>query len=391
MALRIERSPILSHLTFGSGAASACYPFDAPNLSVWHSGQTAIWQGIRALGLKPADRVLVPAYCCGSEVDALLKADLRLDYFRVRPDLSPDFDHLEKLCREPARALLVIHYFGLSQPMDELLAFAGERGLLLIEDNAHGLYSNDQNGRPLGSLGDIGVFSFTKTLPVPDGGALVLRSPTAHMMDTTPATRPPLGPTVGSFTDLVRRSALQWFPAGASVARRAKRLVRPSGPDQNADAGPPNRAPVSADIEYYLLDTDKASRRMSWLGRFILRHTDHDAVREARRRNFAFIAGQFEPGKRARPLIEELPSGCSPWQYPVWADDPVGLLGHLWADGIESEIFWEFTHPAVPIGQFEFEDGLKRHCIDIPVHQSLDENDMALIAQSLNAWNIKNT
>jgi dTDP-4-amino-4,6-dideoxygalactose transaminase len=387
MAFRIERSPVLSHLTMRRNAASAGYPFDAPSLTLWHSGQTAIWQGVRALGLQPGERVLVPAYCCGSEVDALLKAGLKLDYFRLGPDLEPDFDHLAELCAAPARALLVIHYFGLPQPMDALIAFARGHELLLIEDNAHGLYSSDRQGRPLGSLGDMGVFSFTKSLPLPDGGALVLRSSAAGSTDTASAAAPPLGPILGNLADLTRRSVLRWFPAGASAARRMKRLVRPGRPRGEEAGGPPDRPPVSADIDYYLLDTDKASWRMSSLGRLVLRHTDHDAVRDARRRNFAFIAERFEAGKRARPLLGNLPEGVCPWQYPVRAEDPIGLLQHLWGAGIESEIFWEFTHPAVPMAEFAFENDLKRHCIDIPVHQSLDEDDMAVIAQALNDWN----
>ena len=134
-------------------------PLDQGDVSFWYNGRAAIYQGVRCLGLRPGDRILVPAYTCGAEVSALLAAKLELDYYRQRPDLAPDLDHLDQLCRRPARALYVIHYFGRSQPLDSLLAFARERELLVIEDCAHALYSAEKTGTPLGTRGEISVFS----------------------------------------------------------------------------------------------------------------------------------------------------------------------------------------------------------------------------------------
>src|SRR5690348_9474853 len=74
------------------------FPFGRNGVSLWWNARAAIWQGVRCIGLELGDRVLVPAYCCGAEVDALLQAGLTLDYYRILPDLSPDLDHLDDLC-----------------------------------------------------------------------------------------------------------------------------------------------------------------------------------------------------------------------------------------------------------------------------------------------------
>ena len=383
MARRIRQVPTLSHLTLSGAKGSLSHPLEAPGGSLWYSGQIAIWQGVRALGLKEGDRVLVPAYCCGSEIDALLKAGLELSYYRVGSDLVPDFDHIEQLCGEPARALFIIHYFGLPQPIDELLAIAENHGMALIEDNAHGLCSYDEKGRPLGSLGDVCIFSFTKTLSIPDGGALVFGRGAGGMERTLMSEPPSFLTTAGKLARIVRGAVSHGVPVAANVVRRA-RMILGSGTDEDEFA---ERLPPEADLEKNALDIDRASWRMSSISRYLLRHTEHDTIRDIRRRNFTLLSERFEGGRLVRPLFSQLPPGCSPMMFPVWVEEPLALLRHLFKAGIESDIFWEFTHPAVSMEPFAFEDDLKKRCIEIPVHQCLDEDDMAVIAGALNSWN----
>ena len=123
MKRNIRSMPVISGYRAWPRGRPAPHPFVSENASFWYSARVAIWQGVRRLGLNRGERVLVPAYSCGSEVDALLKAELKVDYYRVGPDLNPDYDHLRKLCRHPARALLLIHYFGVPQSMNAALEF----------------------------------------------------------------------------------------------------------------------------------------------------------------------------------------------------------------------------------------------------------------------------
>jgi hypothetical protein len=51
------------------------HPFNSAILELWYNGRAAIWHGAHDLGLNAGDRVLVPAYSCGAELDALVKAD----------------------------------------------------------------------------------------------------------------------------------------------------------------------------------------------------------------------------------------------------------------------------------------------------------------------------
>lgn len=341
-------------------------PLDRAGVTFWYSGRPAIFQMARAVGLTPGDRVLAPAYSCGSEIDALLRAGLEVDHYRVHADLTPDLDHLAALSSVPARALYVTHYFGFAQPMAELLGLAQAKGLLLLEDNAHGLYSSDASGRPLGTIGDAGIFSFTKSLAIPDGGALIL--------NRAPAREPPRA----------RR------PGARAMAGRVKYMVGETLAIARAPGSPPvpanGPAPGPPPMELMRLRPERAGWGMSPGAWHLLTRTPHPQIFRRRRENFSCLAGAFEPGAGIRPLFSRLPDGCCPNFFPVLADDPVPLHRHLLAHGVQTKRTWSYFHDAYPADRFEFESRLKRCVIALPVHQDLGPEHMRRIADVLARW-----
>ncbi len=387
--MHIWLSPTLRDLslTVSARAASKLFPFNAGQVSMWHRGRTAIWQGIHRLGLGPGDRVLVPAYACGAEIDALLRAGLDLSYYRIGPTLSPDMAHLEELCKEPARALFVIHYFGYPQPIRTLAQFAQVHRLLLIEDNTHGLYSTDEEETPLGSLGDMSVFSFHKTLPLPDGAGLVLNS--ASKIDSGPQSdrRPSIQSQTIKLIRMLKKDMMARFPeTGAWVkARMAKLLTRRNGGETVHNSG------VDADAfpstpEDMQMKIKQASWRMSSVARLLTHHVDHGSIVETRRRNFQLLDEELRDRNGNRPLLRKLPQGCCPWVYPLWEEDSEGLVHFLAAQGVGSVRFWLSDHPAVPLVEFPFEQELKRHVVVLPVHQGLSQATMIELAALVNTW-----
>ncbi len=131
------------------------------------------------LRLQPGDEVIVPSFTFVSTANAFAIFGARPVFADVRPDtLNLDPAHLPRLVTERTRAIVVVHYAGIGCDMDEILAFAGERGIAVIEDNAHGLMAS-YRGRPLGSLGALATQSFheTKNVICGEGGALVVNDP----------------------------------------------------------------------------------------------------------------------------------------------------------------------------------------------------------------------
>lgn len=131
------------------------------------------------LKLQPGDEVIVPAYTYVSSANAFELFGAKVIFCDSLPD-SPNMDiaQLEALITPKTRAVVVVHYAGISVDMDQLLRLTRERGILLIEDAAQGVHAFYKK-KPLGSFGDLAVLSFheTKNVTCGQGGALLINNP----------------------------------------------------------------------------------------------------------------------------------------------------------------------------------------------------------------------
>lgn len=116
------------------------------------------------------------------------------------------------------RAVLCTHYFGFPQALKALRALCDEHSVYLIEDCAHALFSCSGDGY-LGTWGDASVFSLRKTLPVPNGGALVLNRPGLVLPHELYG--PPWPTTWSKTADLVKKWVLQHFSSPLQRPMRA--------------------------------------------------------------------------------------------------------------------------------------------------------------------------
>lgn len=149
----------------------------APQVLLTTSCTHAMELALLALGVEPGDEVVCPSFTFVSTANAALRVGARPVFADIDPvTLGLDPSDVERRLTPRSRLLLPVHYAGLAADMDGLLRLASERGLLVVEDAAHGL-GGGWRGRPLGTLGDAGCFSFheTKNVTCGEGGALVLR------------------------------------------------------------------------------------------------------------------------------------------------------------------------------------------------------------------------
>lgn len=136
------------------------------------TGSCAIKLAIRALKLTSKDKILLPSYLCPAGVLRPIQEEgINTEFFKVKKDLSIDINDIEKKISEDTKALFVIHYFGFPQNIEKISKLCKDNSLFLIEDCAHAFLSKN-NEKLLGSFGDFSIFSFRKTLPVPDGALL---------------------------------------------------------------------------------------------------------------------------------------------------------------------------------------------------------------------------
>jgi len=128
------------------------------------------------LRLKPGDEVIVPAFTFVSTASAFMLYGAKPVFVDVRQDtLNIDLDQAEAAITPRTRAICVVHYGGVACEMDRLAKLAKEHNLILIEDNAHGLFAK-YRGKYLGTFGALATQSFheTKNITCGEGGALVI-------------------------------------------------------------------------------------------------------------------------------------------------------------------------------------------------------------------------
>ncbi len=115
------------------------------------------------LRLKPGDEVIVPAFTFVSTASAFMLYGAKPIFVDVRQDtLNIDVDQVEAAITSRTRAICVVHYGGVACEMERLVKIAHDHNLVLIEDNAHGLFAK-YKGKYLGTFGSLATQSFHET------------------------------------------------------------------------------------------------------------------------------------------------------------------------------------------------------------------------------------
>jgi dTDP-4-amino-4,6-dideoxygalactose transaminase len=141
-----------------------------------HSCTAALEMAAILCDVGPGDEVIVPSYTFVSTASAFVLRGATPVFVDIRPDtLNLDELQLEAAITPRTRVIVPVHYAGVSCAMDEILALAGRHRLLVVEDAAQGVMSS-YRGRPLGTLGALGAYSFheTKNVISGEGGALLV-------------------------------------------------------------------------------------------------------------------------------------------------------------------------------------------------------------------------
>lgn len=127
--------------------------------------------------IKPGDEVIMPSYTFVSTADAFVLRGAKAVFVDIRPDtMNIDEKLIEAAITDKTKAIVPVHYAGVSCEMDTIMDIAKRHGLKVVEDAAQGIMSS-YKGRALGTMGDFGCFSFheTKNLSMGEGGALLIR------------------------------------------------------------------------------------------------------------------------------------------------------------------------------------------------------------------------
>ena len=127
--------------------------------------------------IRSGDEVIMPSYTFVSTADAFVLRGATPVFVDIRPDtMNIDETLIEDAITEHTRAIVPVHYAGVSCEMDVIMDIARRHNLMVIEDAAQGIMST-YKGQALGAIGDMGCFSFheTKNFSMGEGGALLMK------------------------------------------------------------------------------------------------------------------------------------------------------------------------------------------------------------------------
>lgn len=127
--------------------------------------------------IQPGDEVIMPAYTFVSTADAFVLRGAKPVFVDIRPDtMNIDEKLIENAITDKTKAIVPVHYAGVACEMDTIMDIANRHGLVVIEDAAQGVMA-EYKGKALGTIGDMGCYSFheTKNYSMGEGGALIMR------------------------------------------------------------------------------------------------------------------------------------------------------------------------------------------------------------------------
>jgi len=142
------------------------------------SGTAALVTALAALGAGPHDEVILPAWTWYSCYNAILAVGATPVFAEIDESMNIDPADIERHVTPRTKIIMAVHVMGEPADMDATLAVARKRNLKVLEDCAQSMGAS-YKGRPVGSMGDCGIYSFQlcKTISAGEGGALVTSDP----------------------------------------------------------------------------------------------------------------------------------------------------------------------------------------------------------------------
>lgn len=145
--------------------------------SLTNTGRSALFIALETIRAKENDEIIVPTYVCSSVLETIEQIGAKVKVVDIGENYCIDRNTILNSITEKTKAVVIVHTFGISAEIEPIKKLLKEKNVYLIEDCAHAV-GGTNNGRRLGSFGDISFFSFqaTKMLTSGEGGAVVLNN-----------------------------------------------------------------------------------------------------------------------------------------------------------------------------------------------------------------------
>ncbi|HEV3302460.1 MAG TPA: dTDP-4-amino-4,6-dideoxygalactose transaminase [Planctomycetaceae bacterium] len=327
-----------------------------PRVMLTPSCTAALEMAAMLCDLKPGDEVILPSFTFVSTASAFVRVGARPVFVDIRPDtLNLDENLIEAVITERTRVIVPVHYAGVACEMDRVLSIARAHRLLVVEDAAQGVNAF-YRGKALGSIGDLGCYSFheTKNFISGEGGAICINRP-----------------------DLVERAE----------------ILRDKGTNRQKFF----RGQVD---KYTWVDVGSAYVPCELIGAFLYGQLEMmQTISDRRRQIYEYYQQSFEPlAAEGLVRLPSVPSECTTnfhLFYLLTRDAATrdGLLAHLNSRGIGAVFHYVPLHSS-PIGrklgcasrELPVTDSASACLIRLPFYYTITEHEQAEVVREVTAY-----
>jgi perosamine synthetase len=369
-------------LVFGRTSANNVFSwFNDSHIYYTHKARTAIRHACDLMKLGIDSEILVPSYNCGSELDPLANGGAHLIPYRIDRNCMIDLLDAKLKVTNKTKALYITHYFGFPQPLNEIKQFCKKNNLYLLEDCALSLFSNLDDVK-LGMTGDVSFFSFVKTLPILDGGALIINNPklaTASWKLTSI-----------NFKILIRRSLsllksglLRW---SSFITKMYCSYIRLRHQITSISIEKAPQKELSYFLEMpssYYYDEKMSDKAMTIMTRRILERLNSEEIIKRRRDNYTHLLTLLLGNPKINMPFKKLPAGVCPLFFPIIINKRNEVCSMLNLKAIDATAWWAGYYKNLDWEKYPDAVYLKNSLMALPIHQDLSTSDIEYIAKSL--------
>jgi len=361
-----------------TGHGDAKQWFEGRRIYYVHKTRVAIRWTCKLIGLRDGAEVLAPSYNCGSEIDPLLKSGASVVLYRIDRQGQVDMGDLRRRITNKTKVVYVTHYFGFPQPTAEIKALCEGKDIYVIEDCALSLFSRDK-GIILGTISDISVFNFPKSLPVPDGGAMMINN-SCFVAGDADLCKIPITKISRQLLSLLKRHVLHGMSSSNSLCRLlAFKLGKKRSSGGRGQVH--NSFPDMPSSYYY--DEKLSDKAVSIITRRMFESFNVSEIVERHRNNFKRYLNLLSNCELIRPLFTELPAGICPLYFPVIVKNRDVLCRRLNEQAIAAIPWWAGYHQGLPWMEYPDACFLKDNLMALPVHQQLKSKHIEYVAKTL--------
>lgn len=356
--------------------------FNSGDVYYLHMARTGIRFIPTLLGLEKDSEILIPAYNCGAEIDPLIKYGIKVVTYRIDRSCNADLTDIGNRITCKTKAIYVTHYFGFPQKIDALINICKQHGLYLIEDCALSLFSRAAE-RKLGTFGDVSIFSLVKSLPVPDGGVLIINNKelkNVNWQTHSPEKVRVLRGMLPLIKSTVLRGILKINSLNSLYALIMKLDSKRKISQIHNNISASNNKTILSPDQYY--NENLSDKQMSAITNFLLDTFNVDDIIMRRRNNFNLFKSVIT-NCGIKPLFRELPEGVCPLCFPIIARNRDYLQVKLYERNVYSDAWWNGYHKAIDWDNYPDACYLKENILTLPIHEGLDDQDIVSIAENL--------